>query len=109
MIEFEWKDYVYPPDEHGMTSVSRRVLRGIHKYSIDKIPGRNDLLVFTKDGQRKVVKIEDNREFTYKAMKTKIKAIGGAEGLYEFCSDEFWDCHRRLICDHVIEKMKATT
>ena len=52
------------------------------------IAARDNMLIIqdnNKSGSiKKAYRVEDNREFTYKVMKTKIKASGGAAGLYAF-------------------------
>lgn len=44
----------------------------------------------------KILKVENNHEYTYKFMKTKIKAIDGIEGLYKHIKEaskpgNFWN------------------
>ena len=36
---------------------------------------------------KKVLKVENDCEYTYKFMKTKVKAIGGIDGLYKFIKE----------------------
>lgn len=45
---------------------------------------------------KKTLRVEDDFEYTYKFMKTKVKAIGGIEGLYKHIKkasdpDDFWN------------------
>ena len=50
---------------------------------------------------KKVLKVERDHEFTYKFMKTKVKAISGMEGLYRHIKEasqpgNFWN--NRMYC-----------
>lgn len=45
---------------------------------------------------KKTLRVENNSEYVYKFMKTKVKAIGGIEGLYNHIKDasdpeNFWN------------------
>ena len=51
---------------------------------------------------KKILKVENDYEYTYKFMKTKIKAIDGINGLYKHIKeasnpDDFWNNRMYLI------------
>lgn len=48
--------------------------------------------------------------FTYKLLKTRIRAIDGAEGLYNFLKriTDFAECWLCNVCEHVIKYGKET-
>ena len=51
---------------------------------------------------KKILKVENDYEYTYKFMKTKIKAIDGISGLYKHIeeasnTDDFWNNRMYLI------------
>ena len=67
----------------------------------------------SKDGQfvKKTVRVEDCSEFTYKLMKTKIKAAGGASGLLAFlerCETiaDLFSCHVSRVYNYIFDEMK---
>lgn len=77
--------------------------------------GNNKLLVQENfdDGsfKKKAVFVEDCPEYTYKLMKTKILAYGGASGLYEYMKkcvdDNFCTVLVEKILSHACNIMRA--
>lgn len=63
-------------------------------------------LYVNRNGAEKLVKIVPDREFTFKLMKTMIKANEGVNGLIRFMTDPFWQDAAVLIMDHAIDNMK---
>lgn len=57
---------------------------------------------------KKVIKVEDNSEFVYKALKTKIKAIGGAEGLVDWMikDDDVFRCRIIKLLNYAWSNMR---
>ena len=61
-------------------------------------PGSSEQFTVCKNGVAKTVRVEDcGSEFVYKLLKTKVKAAGGAHGLFEWLdmclSEKFEECH----------------
>lgn len=66
----------------------------------------NELVVLnteSKQIKRKIV--EDNHEFTFKVMKTKIKAIGGINGLLNFIQNCINNDFRTCWINNIIKGM----
>lgn len=68
-------------------------------------------MTVTKNGISKTISIEDcGGEYVYKLMKSRIKARGGASGLFEFIDralyERFMECHAWRILDYIIDEMK---
>ena len=57
---------------------------------------------------KKVIKVEECDEFVFKALKTKIKAIGGAEGLVDWMIKDVdtFDCRIRQLLNYAWDEMK---
>lgn len=60
---------------------------------------------------KKAVRVEDDSEYTYKVMKTKIKAAGGSAGLLKFLekcekATDFFGCAVSAIYNEIIDNMK---
>lgn len=59
---------------------------------------------------KKVVKVEPDYEYTYKVLKTKIKAQGGAQGLYNFMVEayeqNFMNCMANAVLRAAINNVK---
>lgn len=107
---FTKENKVYPKDEQGHTSVFRYYVESVDTFNFSTVPGSNDLLTVSKNGVSKIVYIEDcGGEYVYKCMKAKIKARGGANGLFDFMKkafdDKFMDCCALLVLNHAIDKM----
>lgn len=74
----------------------------------------NNLLLVEKDTgdtwRKKAVRVEDCNEYTYKLLKTKIKAIGGAAGLHEFMKkcieDKFGESLVNTILNYSFDTMR---
>jgi hypothetical protein len=79
-------------------------------YTFSIYPRDNEAFTVCKNGVTKTVRVVDDAEYTYKLMKTQIKAKGGAEGLYRYVDDalfnHFMECNAWKILNHVIENMK---
>lgn len=60
--------------------------------------------------RKKFVRVEDDSEYSYKLMKTKIKAAGGAEGLYDLmvrCIDKhLGECLVEKILEYAFNEMR---
>lgn len=56
----------------------------------------------TVNGKR--MKVVDDSEFAYRLLKTQIKAIGGAQGLYDWIgrAQRYAEILVKEICDHII-------
>ena len=56
----------------------------------------------------KVFKVEDTDEFVFNAMKTKIKAAGGAEGLVDWMikNQDLFRCRIAKLLNYAWDKMK---
>lgn len=74
-----------------------------------------NILVIEKHGvsgtfQKKNIKVEPNDEYVFSLLKTKIKAIGGAEGLAKFMGGEVvknsYSCWVSKILNHAMDTMK---
>jgi hypothetical protein len=61
-------------------------------WSFTIYPGDNNHLTVSRDGVTKTVKVVPDIEFVYKLQKTQVRAIGGAEGLYNFLDRELFEC-----------------
>lgn len=68
-----------------------------------------------RDGSflKKTVRVEDDFEYTYKVMKTKIKAAGGSAGLLKFLEQcekatDFWGSMVSAVYNEIIDNMKET-
>lgn len=57
---------------------------------------------------KKVIKVEECDEFVFKALKTKIKAIGGAEGLVDWMIKDVgtFECRIRQLLNYAWDEMK---
>lgn len=78
------------------------------EWAVAFFPG---LLGVQKNGVKKWVKVEDDRGFTYKLMKTKIKAREGAEGLFHFICEntkvgDLFFCHTTKILTWAFDVMR---
>lgn len=51
------------------------------------------------------VKVEPSSEYTFKVMKTKIKAADGARGLFSFIADAYRDNIMTTYADTIIDKI----
>ena len=64
----------------------------------------------TKNGDsiKKVIKVEDCDGYVFKVLKTKIKAIGGAEGLVDWMikDQDLFECRIRQLLNYAWDKMK---
>lgn len=70
----------------------------VANWSFTVYPGSSEQFTVCKNGVAKTVRVEDcGSEFVYKLLKTKIKAQGGAHGLFErldqWLSEKFEECH----------------
>lgn len=66
-------------------------------WSFCAVPEYGIMIIEKAGAGKKNIRVDDNAEFVYKIMKTKINAKGGAAGLFEFltrCAEEkesiFW-------------------
>ena len=57
---------------------------------------------------KKVINVEECDEFVFKALKTKIKAIGGAEGLVNWMvkNADTFECRIRQLLNYAWDEMK---
>lgn len=86
---FEYQENTYDMDTRQRRKVAdwTVVQGGLHTIIVEKITPqyhRGDII-------KKVIKVENCDDFVVKLLKTKIKAIGGAEGLIDWmqrCKDE---------------------
>lgn len=79
------------------------------------VPCRNSIIIQkitpnTKKGDviKKVIKVEETDEFVFKALKTKIKAIGGAEGLVDWMikDRDLFQCRIWKLLNYAYDEMK---
>lgn len=108
---FTRENKVYPKDESGCTSVFRFYVESVDTFKFSTVHGNNNLLTVTKNGTTKTVYIEDcGSEYTFKCLKTKIKANHGANGLFDFMAkaldEKFMNCYAWRILDHIADTMK---
>lgn len=108
---YEKINRVFPKDENGCTSVSRSYIESIDKFTFSIYPGNNNLLTVTKNGNTKTAYIEDcGSEYVFKLMKSRIKAMGGASGLFEYIDralfEKFMDCYAWRILNYIMDEMK---
>lgn len=72
------------------------------KFIVEKGTGRDFI--------KKVVNVEDDSEYVYKLMKTKIKARDGAEGLFNFIAgwyrDNFGLSRIETILNYIMDNMR---
>lgn len=77
-----------------------------HIMIIERIPADDHTGSVTK----KAVKVEDSSEYTFKALKTKIKAAGGAIGLIawmnECIAQHFCECLVRSLLNYAWDEIK---
>ncbi len=93
------KDYytttIYNPDHTETFNATFKAIRNVLLVQVDYPDGS-----FTK----KCVKVDPDNEFTFKIMKTKIKAVDGAAGLYNFlvnCYEKnFMVCNANKVLYH---------
>lgn len=71
---------------------------GVEQFRHEKVGEKITVYNFTAEGDKltingKSYKVEEDREFVIKILKTKIKARGGAEGLMNFfaSNNDSWD------------------
>ena len=59
---------------------------------------------------KKIVKVEDSNDYVYKVLKTKIKAQGGAKGLYDFFvkayEENFMNCYANAVLRAALNDVK---
>lgn len=65
-----------------------------------------DVIVVSRNGIKKSIKVVADSEYTYKMMKTMVKAKDGAEGLEKFMADPFWKDTAVKIINYMIDTMK---
>lgn len=88
----------------------------IAKWSVIPTALHNDKIIIHKvtpahmksDITYKVIKVEDCSDHVYKVLKTKIKAIGGAEGLVDWMikNADTFDCRITQILNYAWNEMK---
>lgn len=66
------------------------------------------LLGVQKNGVKKWIRVEDESGYCFKLLKTKIKAAGGAEGLYRFLEShqDFGSCFSKKILNYAFDEMR---
>ncbi len=111
---FTKENKVYPKDENGCTSVFRSYVESVDSFTFSTIEGNNKLLKVTKNNITKTVFVEDcGGEYVFLCLKTKIKANGGATGLFDFMKkaleENFMNCYAWRILDHIVDNMKPAT
>ena len=78
-------------------------------YGVEKDSGRPECLLFSIDGNAVSKYVERDRKYehVFKNLKTKIKAIGGADGLLEWFTEVFNDEGSPFhhLAMHLIEKI----
>lgn len=108
---YDRTNWVYHKDENGHTSVNRRYIESVDRFTFAIYPGNNGIMTVTKNGASKTVYIEDcGSEYVYKLMKSQIKARNGAIGLFEFMDrallENFMASHAWRILDYIMDEMK---
>lgn len=61
-------------------------------WSFTIYPGDNNHITVCRNGVTKTVKVVEDREFVYKLQKTQVKAIDGANGLFNFIDKALFEC-----------------
>lgn len=56
----------------------------VTNWTIAIYPYKNDILTISRNGEYKTVRVISDPEWAIKVMKTQVKAIGGAKGLFDF-------------------------
>lgn len=72
-------------------------------------PVKRSIMVVQRNGVKKLIRVKEDREFTYKLQKTQVKAREGADGLAHFMDDEFWRDTTVKILNFMIDDMKEAT
>lgn len=71
---------------------------------------QSNLIGVQRNGIKKWVRVEDDTTYTYKLMKTKIKAAGGAVGLYKYLvrciNDDFALCNVEKVLNYIFFEMR---
>lgn len=87
-------------------------------WTVSKPDSRNDCIIIQKitpeykpgDSVKKVFRVEDSSEYTFKCLKTKIKADKGADGLLNFMqkckTSEFGLAYVRTILNFAWDGMR---
>lgn len=103
---------VYPKDENGHTSCARFYVASVDTFTITAHEDNNAAITVEKNGAKKTVLVEDcGGEFVYQLRKTRIRARGGAAGLYKFVTDalplNLFSCSAWHILDYIADNMKG--
>lgn len=71
--------------------------------------GDNGRVIIQKQSATKVFRVDDDCEFVFKALKTKIKAIGGAAGLVNWMiqDKDFMSCRIVNLLNFAWDTMKV--
>lgn len=94
-------------DEY-MINMETRQRELVAKWGFMVYPGDNNHLSVSRNGIVKTVYVEESTEFVFKLLKTKIKAIGGASGIFnqldnwlyeDFCNSFAWKVLRHCFYD----------
>ena len=88
--------------ENGATTLQ---LVRTDSYNFEKISDR--LLMFTRNGVNKLIRIIPDREFTFKLQKTQIRAAGGVDGLLAFLNNRNWESTAVKIADWALDTMRG--
>ena len=64
-----------------------------------------ELIIVERNGVKKNIKVTSDWDYTYKVMKTFVKAHGGADGLAKFLSDPNWEDTACKLIDCLIDKV----
>lgn len=92
-------------DWHRDEDGTYRPRRTTH-YEFDVID--DERIRFTRDGISKTVRVKRDSAYVYRALKTHIKADGGARGLFDgLLADDEWKHRAVSLADHAIDAMRA--
>ena len=80
---------IYGPETYGFETVyNKEIGRENVTYIVAVYPGRNDIITLTRGDVSRTFSVVEDREFTYKVQKSRLKAKDGAEGLFKYLQDE---------------------
>lgn len=107
-LAFDWMTYEKVPLDGGQFTYEAV---GMRHYGITQLDCSH--ILFERDDESKVVSVQEDSEFTYKLLKTKIRAIGGATGLMDYFAScygtdyDLWSSTPKHICDYAIDEMEG--
>lgn len=84
-FNFQISRAIYGPQTYGFEVVyNKEIGREDVTYIVAVYPGRNDIITFTRGRDSRTFVVVEDREFTYKVQKSRLKAKGGAEWLFKY-------------------------